>query len=229
MLIAAVLIELEIAQAESIKAKRRVVKSVIDRVSRRYRVSIAEVAEHDDRHLACIGCVKVGVHPQHLREQMEKILRFVESLGLAEVVGDDITIARLAELEEVDEDELRGAGRLVNVALDDESCEDELDDVTAELSRELAHVDDDADVHDDEDVDDDEIGDDRARDDAEDAPADAEMDDAEHDDVTAEQARELGVDTATASRATRRRGPEAETPGDGSEAEKKVRRGSGSR
>jgi hypothetical protein len=146
MLIAAVLLELEIAQAESIKAKRRVVKSVIDRVSRRYGVSIAEVAEHDARHHACIGCVKVGVHPQHLREQMEKIVRFVESLGLAEVVGDDVTIARLAELEELEDGE---DGERETAALDDEldaewlASDDELEDPDDALDDEDDELDED--------------------------------------------------------------------------------------
>ena len=108
MLIAAVLIELELEQAESIKAKRRVVKSILDRVAKRYNVSIAEVDDQGDRHSICLGCVKVGIDPRHLRTQMEKVVRYVDSLGLAEVVGDDIVITRLADWVEedgVDEDD----------------------------------------------------------------------------------------------------------------------------
>lgn len=104
MLIAAVLIELDLAEAESIKAKRRVVKSILDRVKQRFNVSIAEVDDHDDRHSICLGCVKVGIDPQHLRSQMDKVVRYVESLGLAEVVGDEVTVARMAELVEEDEE-----------------------------------------------------------------------------------------------------------------------------
>jgi uncharacterized protein len=104
MLIAAALLELELAEADSIKAKRRVVNAIKDRVRRRFNVSVAEVAAHDERHSICIGCVKVGVEAKHLREQMEKLVRVVESLGLAEVVSDDVTIVRLDEIEEVEED-----------------------------------------------------------------------------------------------------------------------------
>ena len=103
MLIAAVLIELEIAEAESIKAKRRVVKSILARLGQRFEVSSAEVADQDERHSACIGCVKVGIDPRHLRQYMERVVRYVESLGLAEVVGDEVTVARLAEFAEMDE------------------------------------------------------------------------------------------------------------------------------
>jgi uncharacterized protein len=104
MLIAAALIELAVPEAETIKARRRVARSVKDRIRQRFNVSVAEVADQDERHSVCIGCVMVGVDPRHLREGMEKLVRYVESLGIAEVVADDIEVLRLDELEEVDED-----------------------------------------------------------------------------------------------------------------------------
>ena len=47
----------------------------------------------------------VGVDPRQLREGMEKMVRYVESLGLGEVVADDVTVVRLDEVEEVDDDD----------------------------------------------------------------------------------------------------------------------------
>jgi uncharacterized protein YlxP (DUF503 family) len=101
MLIAAALIELRLEESESIKAKRRVVNAVKDRLRRRYNVSVAEVAEQDDRHEICLGCVAVGIDPRHLRVKLEKVVHFVESLGLADLVSDDVTVVRIDELEEV--------------------------------------------------------------------------------------------------------------------------------
>ena len=100
MRIAAALIELSLPDAETIKAKRRVSNAVKSKLRQRFNLSTAEVADHDDRHSLCIGCVMVGVDTRHLRSQMEKAIRYVESLGLAEVVGDDIAVLRLDELEE---------------------------------------------------------------------------------------------------------------------------------
>ena len=100
MRIAAALIELSLPDADTIKAKRRVSNAVKSKLRQRFNFSTAEVADHDDRHSLCIGCVMVGVDPRHLRSQMEKAIRYVESLGLAEVVGDDIAVLRLDELEE---------------------------------------------------------------------------------------------------------------------------------
>ncbi len=100
MRIAAALIELSLPEAETIKAKRRVSNAVKRRLRQRFNLSTAEVADHDDRHSVCIGCVMVGVDPRHLRAQMEKAIRYVEGLGLAEVVADDIAVLRLDELED---------------------------------------------------------------------------------------------------------------------------------
>ncbi len=106
MLIAVALIELDIPDADSIKAKRRVVRSVKDRLRRKFNVSVAEVADHDDRHSVCIGCTMVGVDSRYIREGMEKALRYVDSLGFGELVADDIVVVRLDELEEADEAEI---------------------------------------------------------------------------------------------------------------------------
>jgi len=110
MLIAAALIELSLPEAETIKARRRVARSVKDRIRQRFNVSVAEVADQDERHSVCIGCVMVGVDPRHLREAMEKIVGYVEGLGLAEGVGDDITVVRLDEIEELEDDDVESLG-----------------------------------------------------------------------------------------------------------------------
>lgn len=103
MLIAAALIELHLADADSIKAKRRVVRAVRDRVASRFRISVAEVADHDDRHSICMGFAKVGIDARQLRASMEKVIRYVDELGLAELVGDDVIVAQLDELEPVED------------------------------------------------------------------------------------------------------------------------------
>jgi uncharacterized protein YlxP (DUF503 family) len=102
MLIGAALIELALPDADSIKARRRVVQAVKDRVRQRFNVSVADVGDPDDRHRVSVGCVAVGVDPRHLYRRLEKVVRFVEGLGVAEMVEDDIMVVRLDEVEEVD-------------------------------------------------------------------------------------------------------------------------------
>jgi len=105
MLIAAALIELFLPQSESIKDRRRAARSIVDRVRQRFNVSVAEVADQDERHSICIGCVMVGIDPRHLRSGMEKVIHYVDSLGLGEVVSDDVTVVRLDEVEELEDDD----------------------------------------------------------------------------------------------------------------------------
>ncbi len=102
MLIAAALIELSVPDSGTIKARRSLAKAVKDRLCKRFNLSVAEVGDPDDRQSVCIGCVMVGIDPRHLRNAMEKVVRYVESLGLSEGVSDDITIVRLDEVEELE-------------------------------------------------------------------------------------------------------------------------------
>ena len=102
MLIAACLIQLAIPAPNSIKARRRVANAVKERLRQRFHLSVAEVGDSDDRQEAVIGCVEVGNDPRVMRERMDRVIRFVEGLGIAEVTGDDITIVRLEELQEVE-------------------------------------------------------------------------------------------------------------------------------
>lgn len=104
MLIAAALLELALGEVGSLKDKRRVVRAVKDRLRSRFNVAVAEVDDQDERHSVCLGLATVGGDPRHLRARLEKAIRYVESLGLAEVIGDDVLVARLDEVDLVDEE-----------------------------------------------------------------------------------------------------------------------------
>jgi uncharacterized protein YlxP (DUF503 family) len=101
MLIAAALIELGLPESDSLKDKRRVLRSLRDRVRAKFNVAIAEIADQDDRHRVCLGCVSVGSDPRYLREGLEKVVRYVESLALGELVSDDVIVVQIDELPAV--------------------------------------------------------------------------------------------------------------------------------
>ena len=106
MLIAACLIQLGVPDATSIKARRRVANAIKERIKQRFHISAAEIGDPDERHEVVIGCVEVGNDPRVMRGRMEKVIRYAEDLGLAVLLSDDITIARLDELEEFDTGDL---------------------------------------------------------------------------------------------------------------------------
>jgi hypothetical protein len=104
LLIAAALIELHVADGDSLKARRSVANAVKERIRSRFDISVAEVGDPEDRHEVVLGCVLVGIDPTAMRQRMERVIRFVEGTGIAELTADDITVVRLDELAELDEE-----------------------------------------------------------------------------------------------------------------------------
>jgi uncharacterized protein YlxP (DUF503 family) len=105
MLIAAALIQLVLPEADSLKARRRVANAVKERVRSRFRLSIAEVGDPEDRHEVVLGMVEVGSDPRVMRERMQRVISYIEGLGLAEVDADDVVVVRLDELHELESDD----------------------------------------------------------------------------------------------------------------------------
>lgn len=72
--------ELHLPSSRSLKDKRRVVKSLIDRVHQRYRVSIAETGFHDLHQRAEIGmAVVVAGGEREMENLMNEVRNLVES------------------------------------------------------------------------------------------------------------------------------------------------------
>lgn len=69
---------IEIPDAVSIKDKRRVVKSLKERIGKKYNVSIAEVDLHTSLCFSQIGAVHVSNSKSLGEKVMQKILTFVE-------------------------------------------------------------------------------------------------------------------------------------------------------
>ncbi len=80
MVVGIVSFELHLPESRSLKDKRRVLKSLIDRVFQRYRVSIAETAFHDLHQRAEISIAAVTVKEVEMETLMENVRGLVESL-----------------------------------------------------------------------------------------------------------------------------------------------------
>jgi uncharacterized protein YlxP (DUF503 family) len=96
---AAVRFELHIPESRSRKAKRALVRPIVDGLRHRFRVSVAEVDYQDRWQRAALGVAVVAESDGHLREVLAAIERFVdrapgvELLGVerAELLPDDAT------------------------------------------------------------------------------------------------------------------------------------------
>jgi uncharacterized protein len=69
---------IEIPDAMSLKDKRRVVKSLKERIGRRFNVSVAEVDLHDSMCFSQIGAAHVSNSGKLGEKIMQRILSFVE-------------------------------------------------------------------------------------------------------------------------------------------------------
>jgi uncharacterized protein YlxP (DUF503 family) len=95
MVVGVVKLELWIPQSASLKAKRSVVKKVIERTRARFNVTVAEVDKQDVYSRAVIGCAMVGSDQRYVNGAVDKILDFIESLAVAEVLSETIEIINL--------------------------------------------------------------------------------------------------------------------------------------
>ena len=83
---------IEVPYSESLKDKRRVVKSLKDRYRRSYNVSIAEFEDLDDRVLATLGLVIAASDIPHLNSSLDKIVNALEAERDAVLVDHQLEI-----------------------------------------------------------------------------------------------------------------------------------------
>lgn len=89
MVVAIAVVELHIPAARGLKEKRKVIKSLIDRLARRYRVSIAETGHQELHQRSEIGLALVGSDRAHLEQSMDRIRQVFETMPDAEVIRWD--------------------------------------------------------------------------------------------------------------------------------------------
>jgi uncharacterized protein YlxP (DUF503 family) len=90
MIVGVLEFRLLIRESQSLKDKRRVVKSLKDRIAHRYPVSIAEVDSLDDHQQAHLGAAMVSNDRRHAEEVLSKVVEFVRRSLVAELI--DFTI-----------------------------------------------------------------------------------------------------------------------------------------
>jgi uncharacterized protein YlxP (DUF503 family) len=75
----------------SLKDKRRVIQSVQAKIRNRFNLSIAEVADQDDRQFVSLAVVGVGSNRMVVEKELEQALRLLEQTDGLEIIAADIT------------------------------------------------------------------------------------------------------------------------------------------
>lgn len=81
-------VALHLAENASLKGKRMVVKSVVQRVRNRFNVAVAEVDTQDAWQVATLGIVCISDDPRHANEMLNKVIDFIEAERLDAEVGE---------------------------------------------------------------------------------------------------------------------------------------------
>jgi uncharacterized protein len=100
MVVGTGLIDLRISGCGSLKEKRSVLSRILRRTQNEFNVSIAEVGDNDHWKKGRIGFCVVGNDKPYINAKVDHILRFVDQLGLAEVVRSRIEITGFSDLME---------------------------------------------------------------------------------------------------------------------------------
>ncbi|HOB74366.1 MAG TPA: DUF503 domain-containing protein [Phycisphaerae bacterium] len=77
MVIGALSLKLAVFGSTSLKDKRRAIKSLKERISGRFNVSVAEIGSLDHRQQAELGVAMVANDPQFIQSSLDKIVDYV--------------------------------------------------------------------------------------------------------------------------------------------------------
>ncbi|MCG6945266.1 MAG: DUF503 domain-containing protein [Deltaproteobacteria bacterium] len=72
---------------QSLKGKRKVIKSICERLRQRFNLAVAETDAQDLWQAAEVGIVAVGNEGRYIESKLDKAINFVEDTQLAEIVA----------------------------------------------------------------------------------------------------------------------------------------------
>lgn len=85
-------LELRLAWSQSLKDKRREIKSLIAKIKAKFNAAVAEIECHDDWNRAVIGLAVISSERRHVNSMINEIISFAEKNTEAELVSSRIEI-----------------------------------------------------------------------------------------------------------------------------------------
>ena len=85
-------VDLFVPEAMSLKDKRQVIRSILDRAAARFNVSVAEIDRLDNKRRASLAFACVANETARVRKVLGSVLRLVEDELRAEVLDSAIEI-----------------------------------------------------------------------------------------------------------------------------------------
>ena len=81
MLVGLLTVHIHLHGIDSLKGKRKIIKSLVERLRGRFNASVAEIAAQDNKQMAVAGISVVSNNGSHLDEQLDKIVNFIVNDG----------------------------------------------------------------------------------------------------------------------------------------------------
>jgi uncharacterized protein len=85
-------LELHIPDAQSLKDKRQVVRSLKDKLRREFNVAVAELDHHDVWQRSVIGVVTLSNEEKHVQESLQKVLDAADRILGSILIGQKFEI-----------------------------------------------------------------------------------------------------------------------------------------
>ena len=95
MIVGTGIITLRLHDCRSLKGKRKVVKSMINKLRNNFNASVAEIGSNDVYQRAEIGFSLVGNNQALINSKIDKIFNMAYDLGLAEIIDTEMEIIHL--------------------------------------------------------------------------------------------------------------------------------------
>lgn len=95
MVVGTGIIEFKLYGIGSLKEKRRIVKSIINRIKNKFNISIAETDFNDSHLRVQIGFSITGNDPRLVNSKIDKIFNMADEMGLAQITDTQMEIIHI--------------------------------------------------------------------------------------------------------------------------------------
>jgi uncharacterized protein YlxP (DUF503 family) len=92
MVIGTLKIKLRVPDSHSLKEKRRVVKSIKDRLKNKFNISVSEVDALDSHQIAVLGVATVSNDKRFVESVLSQVLNHVSLNHFAQIVDREIEV-----------------------------------------------------------------------------------------------------------------------------------------
>ncbi len=90
MIIALARLTLYLPENHSLKGKRKVIKSLVEKLRQRFEVAVAEVDDHDLWQKSQLGMALVSNDTQVLDARVSKIIQFIEDQHVVQLIDSKV-------------------------------------------------------------------------------------------------------------------------------------------